>query len=250
MPAIVDTFERGRRSGDRAAPRRTACRIACALSSEPITAMPSAAPTWRTVVLVPLATPALLAIDVGQDHVGELRAREPDADAEQHRARERARAASCASRSSTPPPPARRASNTSPIRTTRVVPMIRVKRPPSGAPNAMQHAHRHHVDAGAQRGEVLAVLQQHGNHEQEPELPHREHHRRLQAVAEARVLELAELEQRIARCAVPSPARTRRTPRGSRRPRRSRPARSRPAASPATATRPLTEKSCSGRNMP
>ena len=37
---------------------RTACLIVCALSSDPITAMPSAAPTWRTVVLVPLATPA------------------------------------------------------------------------------------------------------------------------------------------------------------------------------------------------
>ena len=41
------------------APSSTACLIVCAFSNDPITAMPSAAPTWRTVVLVPLATPAL-----------------------------------------------------------------------------------------------------------------------------------------------------------------------------------------------
>ena len=33
----------------------------CALSSEPIIATPNAAPTWRTVVFAPLATPELSA---------------------------------------------------------------------------------------------------------------------------------------------------------------------------------------------
>jgi hypothetical protein len=135
MPAIVASCKVGATCASPCT-ARTACRIACALSSEPITAIPSAAPTWRTVVLVPLATPALS---------GSIS--------------ERMTLTSCELAKPTPMPNNTEpgssatsvvsveiiaavtanptASSTRPTRTTRTVPITRVSRPPIGAPNAI-----------------------------------------------------------------------------------------------------------------
>ena len=55
-----------------------------------MTATPSALPTWRTVVFAPLATPEPSLRDLREHDVGELREREPDAQAVAREAREQA----------------------------------------------------------------------------------------------------------------------------------------------------------------
>ena len=212
--------------------------------------MPSAAPTWRTVVFVPLATPAFSRSTSDRITLVSCELAKPDADAEEHRAGEEREQRRVRRDHQRDDDQADRLEHEADAHDTRRADDARAARAPIGAPNAMSTPIGTMYTPVRERGEVLPVLEQHGDDEQEPELAHREHHRRLQAVAEARVLELAELEQRIAVAALLRALEHGRTPRGSSRRARSRRVRSRPAAVAGHNGRPATEKSCSGRNMP
>ena len=90
------------------------------------------------------------------------------------------------------------ASAARPMRTTIVVFTTRVSRPPIWAPIDDGDARGHEPQAGLDRGQMLcSVLQQHGQHEEEAELSHREDRGGDQPVSEAQEAELAELEQRV-----------------------------------------------------
>ena len=108
----------------------------CAFSSDPITAMPSAAPTWRTVVFVPLATPAFSRSMSERITLVSCELAKPTPMPNSAEPGSSASSVVCVEIiSATTASPT--ASSTRPIRTTRVVPIIRVKRAPSGAPSAM-----------------------------------------------------------------------------------------------------------------
>ena len=161
-------------------------------------AMPSASPTWRTVVFVAARDAGLVRVDVGEDHVRQLRAREPDAEAEHDHARQQREERDVGGDHDRDRAAGRSTASASPVRTMLVMLTWRVSRPAMGAAIAMRMPCGSIHSPRAQRGEVLAVLQQDREDEQQAELAHREHHRGEQAVAEAEVAELAELEERVA----------------------------------------------------
>ena len=173
----------------------TAWLIVWVVTTVPITAMPRALPTWRTVVLVPLATPDLgggmsdrmtLVSWVTDEADAQAVADQPGSEVAEgevwatRRPPCRCRPTVCMAR---------------PSRITGTVPMRLVSRPPMGAPTRMDEAVGQHPQAVLQGGEVLALLQEQGQGEAQAELAHGQDGGGEQAVAERAVLEQPELEQ-------------------------------------------------------
>ena len=87
---------------------------------------------------------------------------------------------------------------------TQVTPKRWTSRPPSCAPMMMEMPDGSSQSPFCCAVELLAVLEEHRQHEAEAELAHRREHAGQQAVPVGAVAEVAELEQRVAVARAPS----------------------------------------------
>ena len=175
-----------------------ACEMVWLVRSPLITAMPSAAPIWRTVVFAPLAAPDRASGISESTTLVSCELAKPMAMPNTIRpGRSDTKVVSRGHRRPDGEEPGR-FEDESDAHHVRHADAARESGADLAAHNDRDPG-REEPESAVHGGEVNGVLQEHGQHEEEAELSHGEDHRGEQAVAKATMPQLTELEQRVAR---------------------------------------------------